>query len=48
MSLFLILIVIALILALMAAVNVPSRIGLFPLAFAVFLLAIILQGYPIR
>jgi hypothetical protein len=33
-----VLLLVAFILALLAAFNVPSRVGLFPLAFALFLL----------
>ena len=47
MSIFIILILIAFVLALIAAFNVPSRVGLFPLAFAVFMLAILLQGHAL-
>lgn len=45
MSLFLILVIVAFVLALIAAIGVPSRIGLLPLAFAVYMLAILLQGW---
>lgn len=44
MSIFFALLIIAFVLALLAAIGVPAgRIGLFPLAFAVYLLALILQ-----
>lgn len=44
MSLATVLILIAIVLAVLAAFNVPSRVGLFPLSFAVFLLSILLAG----
>jgi len=45
MSLYFVCIIVALILAILAAIPVPSRIGLFPLAFACFMLALILQDW---
>lgn len=44
MSIFAILIVVALILAVLASFGVPCKIGLFPLAFAFFLLALLIGG----
>lgn len=38
MTIHLILITVAIVLAFLAAFNVPSRISLFPLAFAVYLI----------
>lgn len=45
MSLYFVCIIVALILSILAAVPVPSRVGLFPLAFAFFMLALILQTW---
>ena len=45
MSIFLVLIIVAFVLALLAAINVPStHVQLFPLAFAVYMLALLLGG----
>jgi len=44
MSLATVLILIALILAILGAFNVPGRIGWLPLAFAVYMLALLLAG----
>lgn len=44
MSIFAILIVVALILAVLASFGVPCKIGLFPLSFAFFLLAVLIGG----
>jgi hypothetical protein len=45
MSLSLVMVIVALILSALAAFNVPSsRVGLFPLAFAFYMLALLLGG----
>lgn len=44
MTLFTILVLVALVLALLGAFNVPSRVGWLPLAFATYMLAILLTG----
>lgn len=44
MSISFILIVVALVLALLAAINTPSRINLLPLAFALYMLALLVTG----
>jgi hypothetical protein len=48
MSLFTILIVVALILAILAAIPIPSRINLLASAFAFYMLALLVGGQAFR
>lgn len=49
MTLALLLLIVALILAVLAAFNVAStRVGLFPLSFAFFLLSLVISGGGLR